>query len=436
MFVRYFLVVFTNFILISAYSQELKFTSLNEVLNFTDKNSISLKTNTIKLEQAKKAKLAAILAIPEISGNILSGSFTDNTRLPVNVFPAEVFGGAPGTYKEIQTGVQYSTVANNYLDIKVLNPQGWENLRLAKLNIELTNSNNELTLKNLRDNITITYYNIINLQEQLKSNAENIKVADTLYQIVANRYNAGLVKSQDVNDSKVTLLTAEENKRQAAFLLEQYYTSLKILCDIPDSVAISIVESPTEKIKQPIAVAVVNRLEINNNLLKEKIAQSNIRNAKLAFSPTASFVFSNSYQTFNTSFTVLGGNWINSNYIGLRLNIPIPSANAISKKYSAAYDLQIAQKNTAQASLKAQLNTSQLTNDYHKAISQYNTNKEIVALRQDSWMKNKNLYTEGLTGLDQVLNSYNSMINAQQSMIASQVNILLAAAKIDVNNKN
>jgi OMF family outer membrane factor len=32
---------------------------------------------------------------------------TDNTQLPVNFFPAEVFGGTPGTFKEVGSGQQY-----------------------------------------------------------------------------------------------------------------------------------------------------------------------------------------------------------------------------------------------------------------------------------------------------------------------------------------
>jgi hypothetical protein len=136
------------FFMQSATAQQ-TFNSLNEVMDYATKKSITLQSNDIRLNQIKKAKLAALISIPDITGNVLSASFTDNTRLPVSLFPAETFGGKKGEYKEIVTGVQYNTTANTYVDIKLLNLQSLENLKLAKVNIDLTNSNNQLIVKNL-----------------------------------------------------------------------------------------------------------------------------------------------------------------------------------------------------------------------------------------------------------------------------------------------
>ena len=50
-------------------------------------------------------------------------------------------------------------------------------------------------------------------------------------------------------------------------------------------------------------------------------------------------------------------------------------------------------------------------------------------------MKNKNLYAEGLIGLEVTLNSLNAMINAHYNLITSASNVWLANAKISINNK-
>jgi outer membrane protein len=411
------------------------FNSLNDVIEYANKKSITLQTNDIRLNQIKKAKLAALISIPDISGNVLSASFTDNTRLPVSLFPAETFGGQKGEYREITTGVQYNTTANTYVDIKLLNLQSLENLKLAKVNIELTVSNNQLSTRSLHESIAPIYFNIITLQEQLKSSRQNLAVADTLFQIVRNKYQQGLAKQQDVNDAKVSILNTKEGINQIEFLIKQYELSLKILCDIPESETLTLNQTVDNTFSTNLPNIERNNLTTFNSMLKEKNAEISYKSAKLALMPTMSFVFSNSYQVFNPEFSILGGKWINSNYLGLKLNVPIPSANTISKKTSAFYDYQLAQKNTEQVKIKADLDHRQLSNDYEKALSQYTTNREVLALRKDSYDKNKNLYTEGVLGLDQTINSFNAMINANYNLISSKINVLLAQAKIEINNK-
>jgi outer membrane protein len=417
---------------LSAFAQK-SFSSLDALLAYTQEKSITLESNKIRLEQAQKAKLAAILGTIDPVANI-NGSFTDNTRLPVNLFPAEAFGGQAGTYRQVQTGVKYTTATTQNIDIKLINPAGWENLKLAEINIELTESNNQVTLKTLQENIATSYFNIIMLQEQLKSTQRNLAVADTLYQTAKNKYDLGLVKQQDVNDTKVNYLSTQENIKQIEFLIKQHYIILKTLCDIPDNEEI--------EIKQDIDIQTVSRpnielnsLQISNSVLKEQYAWSNFNQTRKMSLPTLSFVASNSYQLFNTEFKMFNGNWINSNYIGLKLTFALPNATLIANRTQASYNYKLTKKSTEQAKIKADLEVKQLANDFDKASSQTSANKEIYGLRMDTYQKNKNLYSQGLISLDQTLNSFNAMVNAEYSLISSKINILLAQAKIDIHNK-
>jgi outer membrane protein TolC len=124
-----------------------------------------------------------------------------------------------------------------------------------------------------------------------------------------------------------------------------------------------------------------------------------------------------------------------SNYVGLKINFALPNANTLSNKFKAQYDYQLAQKNTEQAQIKADLTVTQLETDWGKALSQTKSNGEIVEIQQDTYEKNKNLYNEGLISIDRVLGSFNALINAKYSLISSKVNVSLAQAKIDINNK-
>lgn len=411
-----------------------KFENLDELLAFANTKNISIQSNNIRLLQAKKTLLASKLAIADPISNI-NGSFTDNTRLPVNLFPAEIFGGQKGDFREIQTGVQYNTNSTQNLDIKLLNLEGWQNFKLSEINIRISENDIKLTQKNLHDNIASAYYNIVQLYAQMESTKQNLTVADSLLALAERKYKQGIVKQQDVNDTRVNELTIKESINQIEFLLKQNYLSLKILSDIPESENIEILEriniSPTTS--KPMVDS--NNLLIESNRLKELSALTTIRKTKKAFAPTVSFVASNSFNQYNNDFTFFGGKWITSNYVGLKINFALPNANTLTNRFKAQYDYQLAQKNTEQAQIKANLTISQLETDWEKALSQTKNYSEIIAIQQDTYNKNKNLYEEGLISIDRVLNSFNLLTNAIYSLNSSKVSISLAQAKIDINNK-
>jgi outer membrane protein TolC len=412
------------------------FTSPEELMQYAKTKSISVQSGAIKITQAQKARLAAIANIIDPTINTTS-SFTNNTQLPINLFPAEVFGGQPGTFREVQAGIQYVTNLNQYADIKLLNLGAWENLQLAKINIATTESDNQITLKSLYDNIASAYYNIVSLQEQLVSTYLNLNSAETLLRIAQNKYEQGLVKQQDVNDTKASFLSTQENARQLDYLVKQNKLTLKILCDIPEEEMVEIRHNVADETISDMPRIEVNNLNWNNSLWKEKYALSNYKQYKKGQLPILSFVASNTFQQNNTQFKVVdkNTNWITSNYLGLKLSFNLPSAKSVSQIYHARYEYQLAQKNTERSKIKSALEYQQLGTDWDKAVSQAGANKKIYELRKDSYSKNRQLYEEGLIGIDQVINSYHAMVNANYSLISSQISIQLAQSKIDINNK-
>lgn len=428
------LAVFLVLVSVHFTSAQLKFSSLNELLDYTGRNSLTVKSDSLKLTQAKKARLAAIINILDASTNN-SVRFVNNTKLPVSAFPAEIFGGQPGTFTNITTGVQYTTTATQSAEIKLINFPGWENLRLSRINVNLQDSDNKVSLKTLQENIASAYYNVITLQKQAISNKENQAIADTLYRITSEKHRLGQVRQQQVNDARVALVNASESARQSEFLLKNNYLALKILCDIPDTAEL-VIDDPADAIAALIVPEItLNKLDVANSILNEQYKYSNYRYYQKQFLPTLSAEVSQSWQLFNTDFSVFNGDWINSRYFGFKVSLPLPTATQIANATKARYDYRIAQKRTEQAKIKAGLQHAQLKNDFEKSTSQYLNNKEILALRRDSYSRNMNLYREGLIALDEVLDSYNTMINADYTLISSVTDLLLIRSKIEINNK-
>ena len=434
-FIKIFILIFLFALSKNANAQS-TFSNLDELLSFVKTKSITLQQGDIKMTQAKKAKLVAIIGVLDPT-NTNTFTANNNLRQQVLLFPSDAFGGTSGGFSEITLGTKYVNTLNVNVDVKLINFAGWQNLKLAKINIQKNEVDNKLNEKNLNENIASAYYNIINIQEQIKQNEQNLKSATTLFNTSESKYALGLVKQQDVNDAKASFLTTQENNKQLVFLETQNILLLKILCDIPENEAIVIKNSIATKTIQEKPSITLNELNFKSNELKEKYALSNYRQNKLTLLPTASFVFSNNVQQNTSNFELFDSSvkWINSYYVGLKLSFGLPTVKSISQVYNAKFDYQLAQKNSEQSKIKSEIEFKQLNVDFDKAISQAKANDEIFKLRKDSYDKNQKLYSEGLIGIDQTLNSYNAMVNANYNAIYSLINIQLAQSKIDINNK-
>lgn len=429
--------ILTSFTLLNiTVSAQKIFNNIDSLLSYASYKSISLQLDEIKFNQAKRAKLAAVLGIPDFSGST-SFSYTNNTKLPVNLFPAEIFGGQVGTFQEVQTGVQYVSNQNIYIDAKLLNFQGWENLRLSKINIESTVIDSKINRKTLYENVATLYFNIVNLKEQLKASKENLSVADTLLQITQLKYSQGLIKQQDLNDAQVNVMSSEEKLNQIQLSIKQQYLGLKILCDIPEDEVIEISQSFQFEPFTLLPEIDFNPLAINAQLLKEQMAFSTFKQLKLGQLPTISLFFSQTTQQFNTQGKIFDSNvrWIPSNYVGLRLSIPIPSSSTIAQISKTKFDYELAKKNTEHIRIHSTLTNQQLNLDYQKAFSQYQNHQKSYALLKDTYLKNVLNYAEGIISMNQTLNSYNAMINSNYNLISSGVNVLFVQSKISINNR-
>ncbi|MDO1449372.1 TolC family protein [Rhodocytophaga aerolata] len=410
--------------------------SFDELLQLTGAKSLTLKNTDITITQAKKARLASLMGIVDPTGSV-SGSYTNNTQLPVSLFPAEILGGQPGTFQEVPLGVQYQTNFNAYIDIKLLNPQGWSNLRLAKINIDLSETEQKLTRKQLYEDIAAVYFNILTLQEQLTATGQNVAAADTLAQTVAEKYRQGLANGQELNDSQATLLSTQESYRQIQYLVEQQILSLKVLCDIPETEQIQFTQPVQGNVDLYTVNISENTLQATNAMLQEKYAQVNYYKMVNSNLPTLSIIGSSTRQQFNTVPRLFDNrvNWIPSSYIGLQISMPIPGTNSIAGFYKARFDYERARNGAIQARANAQSAAKQLQVEYNKSFSQYKNNQQVYELHRDSYQKNALNYQAGILTLDQTINSFNTMVNSQYQAISSAIQVLLTEAKINIHNK-
>ena len=174
-----------------------EFNRLEEVIDYSEETSLDIIINNVRVSQATSAKNFSRLEIfdPTIS---LSSTFTHFNELPVTLLPAEVFGGQSGENVELRAGVPYTTEFSQNVQVQLINPRGWADYKLAKINVELSETSGMLTRQVIQENLADSYYAIVSLNKQLASTQEILKSADSVYVITRNKFDQGLVSQQDV----------------------------------------------------------------------------------------------------------------------------------------------------------------------------------------------------------------------------------------------
>ena len=170
-----------GFLLINQFSDaqnKLEFNSIDSLFKYAENHSSSIKTGEQQVLLAKWEKISAQAGLVNFKMQT-SFSLTDNVKLPVTYFPAEPFGGEPGTFKELRTGQQYMGNINFAPQIDIINPVSWAKLKSAKINSELTDINNLIVKKALFESISAGYFNSISLKEQIEISQKNLLTADT-----------------------------------------------------------------------------------------------------------------------------------------------------------------------------------------------------------------------------------------------------------------
>src|ERR1700747_1183118 len=146
------LVCLLGFILSAKAQTEVKFTKLDSLYAFADKNSSVSKTNYQQTLLAKYQKIAALANVVNLR-NPITFSLTDNTTLPVSFIPSNLLGGPSGGFKQITLGQQYVSNFNIAPQIDLINPGAWAQVKTANVNEELVATTNLLNKKSLHESI-------------------------------------------------------------------------------------------------------------------------------------------------------------------------------------------------------------------------------------------------------------------------------------------
>ena len=425
----FFLLLFSN---VKA-QDSLSLKSIDDVLAYAEKNATVLKVSNEQTALTKYQTLISKINIFNPKGNV-TASATDFLELPSNFLPAEIFGGVPGTFKEVKFGQQYISSIGITPQIDLINIQSWQKIKASKINENLSNKTQLLIKKNLFENLAMTYYSIISIQKQIEILNVNYTNNQKIEEVVRNKNKEGLVRSQDVNQAAVNLLQIEDKKMQLETTLLQQINALKVLCDINFDTKLNL-SNPEIEINEFQKIEVKSKLISEQSILQKELNKQELKSYNSSFYPTLSAIGNWTYQdNSNIGFFNTNATSFQSSYIGLRLNYILPESSKFQQKRTLKTNLTIASENAKHSELQEKNANEQLKLDFQKSMDSFIISKKIVALKTDTYNKNLEIFKQNLVSIDNLLISFNDKLNAELSVVVNEINTNYLKIKININN--
>jgi outer membrane protein TolC len=393
---------------------QVKIGSVKEFMSIADTSSVDISLDKIRFEEARRQKLLSALAILDITANV-SYSATNNTRLPVSLFPGDAFGGEPGTFVEVQTGVKYNVPFSQYLELKLINPQGLSNYKIANLNMESLRLSNVLSLRKFHEGLISIYYQCLYAEAACEVLKKNYSISDSIYYLVYEKFSEGIEREASLVNAEISKLRSQDAWMKQEFLKEGNYLSLSLFANLNEDFKFSL----TENIYSYSSLQFVNwesYFEVDSLkwLSDLKLARLEYKGNALNMLPTLSFFASNSNQVFGTTLSELSNSsGVRSNFIGLKVIWRLPTSSEFFALSKSKFNLEVQQEEFEAHLINNPVNILYEKSELNRIYSEVGFKEKIMIKFENLLSQQMTAYMEGTVSIIDLLESKNNYFQSR-----------------------
>jgi outer membrane protein TolC len=420
--------------------------SISEAQTFALQNNREVQSSKIDIKSADKKiweNLATGLPQINLAANYLHqfvvpeislGPYLDLNALPDGALNKSDVVNAYKNSPSFPLGVRDNTTFDMTLSQLIFSGQYLVGLQATKVVKQMTEKSLVKTENQTKESVAGTYYLILVLSENSKLLKESLKSIDQTYNELVKMNEQGLNEETDVDQVKIsrsniqTLITSLESQKDISVKLLKFQLGLGFdqVVELTDSLPGIIQEGNIRYLTSP-------EFDVNNSIdyqlvsAQEKISNLMLKLEKSKYLPTVSSFYRHEEQTNQPSF-----NFAVKDVIGASLTLPIFSAGMRNARVSEAkFDLEKAQlaKETAAQGLTMEFETAR--SNYQTAFSNFNTNKESMALSKKVYDKTVIKYKEGVSSSFELTQNQNQFLTAESNYYNSILSMLNAKAKLD-----
>ena len=416
--------------------------SLEECVTFAKNNNVQVKNSLLAIEaQIQTNREIGAAAFPTIGTN---AGVNDFIKIPTSLLPAQIFGGAAGTYIPVQFGTKYNANYGVNFQQLLFDGQVFVALKARASSLQWQKKNAALTEEAIKTNIYKIYYQLSASKTQLNILDANIERLSKLAHDAEVMYKNGFAEKLDVDKVSVQLNNLQTEKIKANNSVAIGYMGLKMLMGMPVNDSLALTDVIDEKsLDKDILVENDFQYGVRKDFqyLSEtkKLTEFNVKRYQLSYLPTISMSGNASKNAMRTKFDFFeGGSWFNTTLISLNVNLPLFNGFARDARVKKT-KIELNQIENQLGALKNNIDNeiTQAKLNYMSSVATMQFQKKNMQLAEAVYQQTKKKFETGMGSNTEMsaaqadlVTAQNNYMNALYSALIAKVDLLKATGKL------
>ncbi|MFA8451256.1 MAG: TolC family protein [Bacteroidales bacterium] len=403
---------------------------LQDCLKMAVERNLDLRTSFLNKEKSlSKSALSKSYLLPQIS---FKAKFTDNIELPPTTVPGDLFG-KPGQLLDFRFGTQYGANLGFDLEQQVLNFSLAESYKISKSMTEISETQFQILRDDLIHSVGQSYYKIQMIESKVEMNNHQIRLMDSLIQIVVSRIRRGDALHVDSMKLVVERNIYAASRQNALYELQEVKKQMYNLLDWPEDTVLNFQQETFRKDSLPLLSYDKNNLK-NLILIEQKknVASRALQMSKLGRLPTMYAFAHMGIQNMHDKFhDFINGSWDYAVAVGIGIQVPLFYGSQLNKQTS------IRKIELFQNELQLKKNYKLSKNNFDIALAQLMAYQASLKGQKDNFALSKEVldivkqrYLQGITTISDLLTTQNSYNNAYLNFL--QAYFAYKIAELDV----
>ncbi|HCV82943.1 MAG TPA: transporter, partial [Zunongwangia profunda] len=399
-----------GFISLSSYAQETNEIpesysfSLEEAIRYGLAHNVEALNAQRDIAISLKQKWEIIAqGLPQLSGAV---DYQNYIKQPVQLLPAEITGGEPGTFIPVTFGTQQSMNATATWNQIIFDGSYLVGIQSAKTLLQITENAKTKTDQEVKKGIINAYGNVLLAEENAAILKNNVESVQQTYDETKLTFENGLAEEEDVEQLEITLLTLKNNLNRSQRMADIAYEMLNITLGLPVETNLTLTEELEELAIQYFDLSILQENTPVEENIDFRIAKNTAESAEIEVKlekakalPSLTGYVNYGYQGFSEKFTFLNDNqeYFNQSILGISLNIPIFSSgmrSARTQQKKIALEQALADLEYTKNEVKQQINSAKT--EYEYSLDNYEVQKKNLDLAERIENKNKIKFKEGV----------------------------------------
>jgi outer membrane protein TolC len=368
----------------------------------------------------------------------------DFIKIPTSLLPAQIFGGAAGTYIPVQFGTKYNANYGINFQQLLFDGQVFVALKARASSLQWQKKNAALTEEAIKTNIYKIYYQLSASKTQLNILDANIERLSKLAHDAEVMYKNGFAEKLDVDKVSVQLNNLQTEKIKANNSVAIGFMGLKMLMGMPVNDSLALTEVIDEKSLEK-DVLVENdfqygvRKDFQYLSETKKLTEFNVKRYQLGYLPTISFSGSTSKNALRTKFDFFeGGSWFNTTMVSLNINLPLFNGFARDARVKKT-KIELNQIENQISALKNNIDNeiTQAKLNFMSSVATMQFQKKNMQLAETVYQQTKKKFETGTGSNTEIsasqadlVTAQNNYMNALYSALIAKVDLLKATGKL------